>query len=171
MNKGVKYSNRFKMRDLFANPQLANVFPQFDEKAPLQNVYSFADTERRVLQYLKGVFNGTVTGDGELAVKGKHENILRRTNEMKGVIETFFNSMPTVVKGIRHNTNLYLPYSTLDQIADLNTSYKKLSAMKAVLENIMYNPDFQSTKSRNAPLPVSYAKKQEAWKKKVDYKE
>lgn len=171
MNKGVKYSNRFKMRDLFANPQLANVFPQFDEKAPLQNVYSFADTERRVLQYLKGVFNGTVTGDGELTVKGKHENILRRTNEIKGVIETFFNSMPTVVKGIRHNTNLYLPYSTLDQIADLNTSYKKLSAMKAVLENIMYNPDFQSTKSRNAPPPVSYAKKQEAWKKKVDYKE
>lgn len=166
-----KYSNRFKMRDLFANPQLANVFPQFDEKAPLQNVYSFADTERRVLQYLKGVFNGTVTGDGELTVKGKHENILRRTNEMKGVIETFFNSMPTVVKGIRHNTNLYLPYSTLDQIADLNTSYKKLSAMKAVLENIMYNPDFQSTKSRNALPPVSYAKKQEAWKKKVDYKE
>jgi hypothetical protein len=166
----MTYNNIFKMRDLFANPALAKVFPQFERGANLQNVYSFAQTERRVLEYLKNVFNGAITGEGKLTVKGKHKDVLRRLTQLQGAIEELFNSMPSVVKNLRNNTKLYLPYATLSQIGSLNTPYKKYMAMRAVLDNIRYNPDFNSQSSIKNPS-AQYMKQQNAWKKKVGFKE
>ncbi len=53
-----EYNNRLRMRDLFMNPQLANVFPQFNSGKPLKNVYSFAETEESVQNYLVAALNG-----------------------------------------------------------------------------------------------------------------
>ena len=160
----MNYNSRFKMQDLFTNPQMSKVFPQF--KNTTQSVYSFAEVEKRVQEYLKGVLNAKLGDDG-LIVRGKHAAVLRRVNALQGVIEALFNSMPSVAKNIRKNTSLYLPYSTLNQIGELNTSFKKIAAMKAVLENITYNPNFNSQNT----ISPSFKRKQDAWKLKVGFKE
>jgi len=159
------------MQDLFMNPKLANVFPQFERGAKVQSVYSFAETERRVLEYLKNVLNGSVTGQGELSVKGKHKTVLRQVRDLQAVIEAFFNSMPSVAKNLRSNTKLYLPFATLQQLESASGYQSKFKAMKAVLENINYNPDFDSQNGVISNSPMPYQKRQELWKKKVGYKE
>ncbi len=63
-----EYNNRLRMRDLFMNPKLAGVFPQFEPGERLQNVYSFAQTEKRVRDYLVAALNGKITADGNIAV-------------------------------------------------------------------------------------------------------
>ena len=59
----MRYNNRLRMQDLFMNPALAGVFPQFKRGKKLQNVYSYAEVEKRVAEYLAGALNGTITGD------------------------------------------------------------------------------------------------------------
>jgi hypothetical protein len=167
----AKYNDIFKMRDLFMNPKLAGVFPQFERGVRLQNVYSFAQVERRILEYLKNVFNGSVTDEGELIVRGKKIDVLRRVTQLQGAIEVFFNNMPSIVKNLRSNTKLYLPYATLSQIEGLNTAYKKYGAMREVLENVNYNPNFSSQNGIQSPSALPYQKRQDAWKKKVGFKE
>ena len=168
----MNYNNLFKMQDLFANPNLAGVFPQFDKARPKQGYanYSLAETEKRVQNYLVGVLNGVLTGQGEIQVKGQYKSVLNRVRQLQPLIEGLFNSLPSIQKNLRKNTALYLPYATLGQIAELNTPYKKQQAIKAVLDNLNYNPDFQSANSVQSNSPVSFQKRQAAWKKKTGWK-
>lgn len=151
----------FTMRDLFQNPKMANVLPQIEKGSALQNVYSFRVTEERVKNYIKGVFNAQEDDDG-LIVRGKHKQVIRRLNNLKGQIEALFNAMPTVVKNIRANTKLRLPYATLSQIEGLDDYNKRAALIKQVLDNINYNPDFNSR--------IKESKQQKAWEKRTNYK-
>jgi len=149
----------FTMRDLFQNPNMADVLPQIKKGSALQNVYSFKVTEERVKNYIKGVFKAQ-DGDDGLIVRGKHKQVVRRLNSLKGQIEALFNAMPTVVKNIRSNTKLRLPYATLSQIERLDDYSKRAVLIKQVLDNLNYNPDFTSRES----------KQQKAWEKRTNYK-
>lgn len=166
-----QYNTQFKMQDLLMNPQLANVFPQFDKNKPLQNVYSFAEVEKKVLEYLKSAFNGEITGSGELIVNGKKKSILRQVRALQTTIEAFFNSMPSIAKNLRSNTKLYTPFASLKQLEELKDPQKKLAAITAIMENIQYNSNFNSQNSLPSQSPIPFQKRQEAWKKKVGYKE
>ena len=151
----------FTMRDLFQNPKMANVLPQIEKGSALQNVYSFRVTEERVKNYIKGVFNAREDDDG-LIVRGKHKQVIRRLNNLKGQIEALFNAMPTVVKNIRANTKLRLPYATLSQIERLDDYNKRAMLIKQVLDNLNYNPDFNSR--------IKESRQQKAWEKRTNYK-
>lgn len=166
----MKYSQDFTMQELFTNKKLDKVFPQF-KQGKLQNVYSFRDTEERVLQFLKGLLNGRVVNESDLQVKGQHRDVLRRVKASKWLIEDIINNTPAIVKNIRKNAKLYLPYATIDSISGITDYDKKMQALKEVMDNLNYNPDMQGNTRLKSNVPMSYLKRQEAWKKKVGYKE
>lgn len=165
-----QYNNLIRMRDLFMNPKLAGVFPQFDPGEKLQNVYSFAQTEKRVQDYLVAALNGKVTAEGEIAVKGKQSAVLSRVRALQAVIESFINDMPKVVQALRKNTPLYLPYATLKQLEETKTSAAKIKAMRAVMDNFQYNSDMGALNSVKNEKPEQFAKNKKAWEKKVGYR-
>lgn len=158
--------NTFSMRDLFANPEMQDVFPQFAGK--LQNVYSFAAVEKRIKSYLKNAFSARESSDGGLIVRGKHMDVLKKVTAMKTTLENLFNNTPAIVKNIRSNSKVYLPYTTTLQVANLKTPAQKIRALNYVLENINYNPDFRSMNRIKAPTPFEI--RQKRWEKKVGYK-
>lgn len=160
----MRYNNKFRMRDLFLNSQLSNVFPQFDKQ-----YHSYLEIERKALEYLKSILNGKITSKNQLTVKGKHNDILQRVRNLQALIEGFFNNTSAIEYGIRNNSKLYLPYISLKQIAELDTIEKKQSALQDVLDNILYNPEFQGQNFK--PATLAYLKRQNEWKKKVSYKE
>jgi len=166
----MRHNNLFKMQDLFMNPSLAGVFPQF-RTVPNHRVHSFAEVEQRMLDHLSGVLGGTKQGRGELTVQGIHSQVLRQVQGLKASIEALFNNTGGVVQGLRNNTNLYLPYATLGQIGSLDTVAKKTQAIKQVLDNLAFNPDFQGRVATTSQYSQSYLKLQEAWKKRVGFKE
>ena len=165
-----QYNNLIRMRDLFMNPKLAGVFPQFDPGEKLQNVYSFAQTEKRVRDYLVVALNGKITAEGEIAVKGKQSAVLSRVRALQAVIESFINDMPKVVQALRKNTPLYLPYATLKQLEETKTSAAKIKAMRAVMDNFQYNSDMGALNSVKNEKPEQFAKNKKAWEKKVGYR-
>lgn len=119
----------------------------------MQNVYSFAEVERRVQEYLSSALNGTVTGDGEITVNGKQKAVLSQVRQLQSLIEGFFNNMPKVVSALRRNTPLCLPYATQRQLANITTTEGKIKAMQAVMDNFQYNTDLcalNSVKHENA---------------------
>lgn len=165
-----QYNNSLRMRDLFMNPKLAGVFPQFALGERLQNVYSFAQTEKRVQDYLVAALNGTITADGSIAVKGKQQAVLSRVRALQAVIEGFINDMPKVVQALRKNTPLYLPYATLKQLEDSKTTAAKIKAMRAVMDNFQYNPDLGALNSVKKENPEQFDRNKKAWEKKVGYR-
>lgn len=165
-----QYNNLIRMRDLFMNSKLAGVFPQFDPGERLQNVYSFAQTEKRVRDYLVAALNGKITADGDIAVKGKQPAVLSRVRALQAVIEGFINDMPKVVQALRKNTPLYLPYATLKQLEETKTTAAKIKAMRAVMDNFQYNSDMGALNSVKNEKPEQFARNKKAWEKKVGYR-
>ena len=158
----MQYNNKFTIQDLFQNRKLANVLPQFYKKDGLKNVYSFQWVEDKVKSYLKGVFKAKIIGE-ELIIRGKHKDKLKEIKRLKLVIESMFNDMPSITKNIRKNTRLILPIENLESLKQIKTMDGKLKLMELILENVKYNPDFQ-TKQKITPL---YLKEQRRWFKKV----
>ena len=150
------------MQDLFQNRKLASVLPQFYKKDGLKNVYSFNWVEDKVTKYLKNVLKARVVDD-ELVIRGKHKDRLKEVKRLKVVIESMFNNMPSITKNIRKNTRLILPIQNIESLREIKTLDGKLNIMELVLENVKYNPDFQ-TKQKITPL---YLKEQKRWLKKV----
>lgn len=165
-----QYNNQFGAADLFMNPAMAGVFPQFTENDKLKNVYSFAETEKRVQNYLVGVLNGTVTGDGEIVVRGQHQSILNKIRHLQPLIEGLFNNMPKVVQAIRKNTPLYLPYATKKQIEDIKTPAQKQRALQLVMDNLQYNSEFGALNSVKREAPERFAQNKKKWEQKVNYR-
>lgn len=165
-----QYNHSLRMRDLFMNPRLAGVFPQFAPGERLQNVYSFAQTEKLVQDYLVAALNGTITAEGAIAVKGQQPAVLSRVRALQAVIEGFINDMPKVVQALRKNTPLYLPYATLKQLEETKTSVAKIKAMRAVMDNFQYNSDMGALNSVKNEKPEQFAKNKKAWEKKVGYR-
>lgn len=165
-----QYNSNLRMRDLFMNPKLAGVFPQFEQGEKLQNVYSFAQTEKRVQDYLVNALNGTLTADGSIAVKGKQQAVLSQVRALQAVIEGFINDIPKVVQALRKNAPLYLPYATLKQLEETKTTAGKIKAMRAVMDNFQYNPDFGALNSVKKENPEQFDRNKKAWEKKVGYR-
>ena len=166
----MRYNNRLRMQDLFMNPALAGVFPQFERGEKLQNVYSFAEVEKRVAEYLAGALNGTITGEGEITVRGKQQDVLSRVRQLQGLIESFFNDTPKVVAALRRNTPLYLPYATLKQLERLHTTEDKIKAMQAVMENFQYNTELGSLNTVKHEGAEQFARHKREWETKVGYR-
>lgn len=150
------------MQELFQNRKLANVFPQLYKRDGLKNVYSFKWVEEKVKSYVKSVFRAKVVGE-ELIIRGKHRDRLKEIKRLKTVIESMFNTMPSITKNIRKNTRLLLPIESVEELKQVKTMEEKLQVMEWILENIKYNPNFQ-TKQKSTPL---YIKEQKRWMKKV----
>lgn len=165
------YNNHFKMQDLLANPSLQSVFPQFKCGVFIKNVYSFAEVAHWISEYLINAFSGLLTGDGELVIKGMYKTRFKQISALKPIIEGFFNNIPSVAKNIRSNTKLYTTFATLGQIADIKSPSGKIAALKQIIDNINYNPDFNSQNSVTNKSPIPFQKRQENWKIKVGYKE
>lgn len=160
--------NHIGLRDLLQNRALASVLPQFPKSMPLQNVYSYAKVEEMVAKYITKLLpKSKYDGEGEIIARGKHETVLKQVRNAVPMIETFFNSTPSIVKNIRRNTKLYLPYNTIGQMEGIKATEDKLKLMQEILENITYNPDFNTVQS----IDKTYARLQAQWKKKVGYKE
>lgn len=162
--------NSFGMRDLFQNPALEGVFPQFNKDEKLQNVYSFAEVEKRVQNYLAAALNGTVTGDGELTVNGKQQTVLNQVKQLAPLIESFFDNTPKIAAGIRRNKQLYLPYATRKQMEDIKTTAGKIKAMRAVMDNFQYNSDLNALNSVKHEQPELFSRNKNAWERKVGYR-
>lgn len=150
------------MQELFQNRKLANVFPQLYKRDGLKNIYSFQWVEEKITSYLKGVLRAKIVGE-ELIVRGKHRDRLKEIKRLKTVIESMFNTMPSITKNIRKNTRLLLPIESVEEFKQVKTMEGKLQVMEWILENIKYNPNFQ-TKNKITPL---YIKEQRRWMKKV----
>ena len=165
-----QYNNRLRMRDLFMNSALGGVFPQFSPTDKLQNVYSFAEVEARVQKYLASALNGTITGNGELTVRGKQQAVLTRVRQLQPLIEDFFNNMPKVAQALRRNTPLYLPYATKKQLEDITTPTGKIKAMRAVMDNFQYNTDLGALNSIKNEKTDQFARNKKAWESKVGYR-
>jgi len=167
----MEYNNRFTMKDLFMNPQLSNIFPQFPRGGALKNVYSGTEIERRIKEYLKNVLKGAMTGQDEMLVRGKHGTILRHVQRFKAVIEQFFNNIPAVVMNLRRNTKLYTPFTSISELADISSATKKREMMKIALDNLTYNPDFGAPFGIRSSQLLNFKKRQADWMEKVGYKE
>lgn len=152
------------------NPALEGIFPQFDKIENLQDVYSFANTEERVKKYLIRVLRARETDGGELIAKGKQYMILRRVQELAPLIEGLFKDMPKVVKALRANTKLYLPYATIKQMAGISGREAKQRALKFVLDNFQYNSDFGALNSIKNQSPAMFARYKREWELKVNYR-
>ncbi len=164
-----KYNNRLTARDLFMNSAMSGVFPQFSD-AKLQNVYSFAEVEKRVQNYLAAALNGTVSGDGELTVNGNYNKVLEQVRQLKPMIETFFNNTPKVAQAIRKNTPFYLPYATKNQLERIKSTENKTKAMREVLDNLQYNESFGALNSIKNEPSEKFARNRKKWEAKVGYR-
>lgn len=158
----MQYSNKFTMQDLFQNRKLANILPQFYKRDGLKNVYSFQWVEEKVKSYVKSVLRAKIVGE-ELIVRGKHREKIKEIRRLKTVIESMFNTMPSITKNIRRNTRLLLPIESVEEFKQVKTMEGKLQVMEWIVENIKYNPEFQ-TKQKSTSL---YIKEQKRWMKKV----
>lgn len=161
------YNDRISMKDLFQNKELSNILPQFKDE-DLKNVQSFDWVNDKVKQYIQNALNAEIEGE-EIIVKGKKSNVLQ---SLQYTLEAFFNAMPSIVKNIRKNTKLYLPYSNLAQIKGLRTDEQKIKFLNSVLDNVNYNPDFRSLDDRNIDIynsGVPFEKRQAQWAEIVGY--
>lgn len=164
------YNNRISMKDLFQNNELSNILPQFKDE-DLKNVQSFDWVNDKVKEYIKNALNAKIDGD-EIIVNGKKSNVLQSLQRMKYTLEAFFNAMPSIVKNIRKDTKLYLPYSNLAQIKSLKDEKQKIFLLNSILDNVNYNPDFRSLDDRNIDIynsGVSFEKRQAQWAEIVGY--
>ena len=163
------FNNRITMKELFQNKEMADILPQFEDK-DLKNVQSFDWVNDKVKEYIKNALNAEIDGE-EIVVRGKKSNVLQSLQRMKYTLEAFFNAMPSIVKNIRKNTKLYLPYN-LAQIKSLRTDKQKIRFLNSVLDNVNYNPDFRSLDDRNIDIynsGVSFEKRQAQWAEIVGY--
>lgn len=165
----MQFNNKFGMKDLFMNRQLKNIFPQFTRQDKLQNVYKFEWIEKKVAEYIKNVFNGRMS-NGEIIIRGKFKDKFKEIKAMQTLIEDMFNNMPAITKNVRKNTKLITPFQCVEQLKEINEPSKKLQVMQIVMDNLNYNPDFQSQdRFRSKYLPNDYYKRQQIWMNQVGY--
>ena len=166
----MRFNNQISMKDLFQNKEIENILPQFRD-GDLKNVQSFEWVNGKVKEYIKTSLNGEIK-DGQLYLKGKKLNVLQSLQRMKYTLEAFFNAIPSIVKNIRHNTKLYLPFSNMAQIKSLRTDEQKVSFLNMILDNVNYNPDFRSLNDRNIDIynsGIPFEKRQAQWAEIVGY--
>ena len=73
-----------------------------------------------------------------------------------------------IIKG--ENKSVYTSVSSISQIVNMNTPQKKLCFLNEILDNINYNPDFNSQNSVRSHSGKSYGERQRAWMRRVGYR-
>jgi len=165
----VQFNDKFGLKDLFMNKELKGLFPQFKKKDRLQNVYSFEWIEKKIADYIKSAFNGRKSGD-EIIIPGKFKDKFKEIKAMQTMLEDMFNNMPAITKNVRKNTKLITPFQCVEQLKEIQDPRKKIQAMQIVLDNLNYNPDFQSqNRFRSEIMPHDYYRRQQIWMKTVGY--
>ena len=164
-------NNKLKMKDLFQNPKLASIFPQFKEDEIYQNIQSEKYIQEKVKQYLENALGGQFLG-GNLTISGKKEDIFQKVQVFKYTLEGFFNNLQSITRNLRRNTAVYTPFNNVQDILMMSTNEQKIMALNIILNNINYNPDFKSENSVQVyNSKLSFIQRQEIWKRKVGYKQ
>ncbi len=164
----MQFNNKFGMQDLFINKELKQIFPQFTKKDKLKNVYSFEWVDKKVSDYIKSAFNGRKVGD-EIIIKGKFKDKFREIKALKPLLEDMFNNMPSITKNIRKNTKILTPFQSIEQLKNVTDPKSKMMVMQIILDNINFNPDFQSENRISKLKTPSYLRKQQKWLTSVGY--
>ena len=139
----MQFNDKFSIKDIFMDKELKGLFPQFNKKDKLKNVYSYEWIEDKIANYIKSVFNGRMS-NGEIVIKGKFKQRFQEIKALQNVIEDMFNNLPAITKNIRNNTRLITPFQCKEQLKGLKNPRQKIMAMQIVLDNLNYNPEFQS---------------------------
>ena len=161
----MKCNDRFSMKDLFMNKELKGVFPQFTKKETMQKNINMEQIEKKVASYIKSVFNGRMSG-GEIIIKGKYKEKFKQIKALVPTLESMFDNYSKITENIRNNARLITPFFSVEQLKAFEDPKKKLMAMQIVLDNILYNPEFQKN---NQPVSNEYLKRQQKWLKSVGY--
>ena len=111
----MRFFEKLSMKDLFYNKDLEGIIPQFEMCERLQNVRSFDWIEDKIKNYIKMVFSGQFEGDA-LIIKGKHKTILRAVQGLKITLEALYDNLPKIIKGLRKDTKLFLPFQSIEQV-------------------------------------------------------
>lgn len=166
----MQFNDKFGMQDLFMNEELKGLFPQFLKTDSQKNVFSYEWIDKKVTDYIKSVFNGTKTKDGEIEISGKFDDIYKQISAMKGLIENMFDNMPAITKNIRKNTKVFLPFQSIEQMKNISDPVDKMRVMQIIFDNLNYNPDFKSEdRFSNKQFNDNFYKRQDLWLKSVGY--
>lgn len=165
-----QYNDRLRMRDLFMNPRLACVFPQFSMNEKLQGTLTICEIKKRVVEYLASALNGTITGDGMLSVNGKVQTVLNHVRQFQPLVEGLYNNIPKIAQALKSNTVLYLPYATCKQLENIKSLDGKIKAMQAVIDNFQYNSELGALNSVRKEKPEQFALNKKLWERKVGYR-
>lgn len=158
------------MQDLFINPKLACIFPQFSIDEKSQNALTLGEIKKRVAEYLAAALNGIILSDGTLSVKYKTQTVLNRVRHLQPLIEGLYSNIPKVTQALRKNTALYLPYATRGQLENIRDTNGKIKAMRAVMDNFQYNSELGALGSVKKEKSEQFALNKKAWEKKVGYR-
>lgn len=167
----MKYNDSFGMRDFFCNEKLTGVVPQFNPKDLESDRLSEDKVFDRCKEVLNSFLGGEICGD-KITVTGKSKSaVMSAVRSCAAVLESMFNNSEELIKGIKNNKKLYTTAASVSQVKGFADDGQKLKFLKEILDNINYNPDFNSQNSIASNSPVPYRERQEKWKKKVGYKE
>ena len=166
----AKYNNQMTMQRLFQNPKLSGVLPQFEKGESIKG-YSTLEIVRRVEVYIKELITAEQIEERHLKVGGKHEKVLSKVRKAVPLIEQFFNAAPEISKNIKSNQKVYTTFVSVAQLENLKSIGKRLEVLKQVLENIDFNQNFNALNSLSNLPPIEFSKEQQAWAKKVGFKE
>lgn len=131
-----------------------------------------AAANKRLNQYLaeirKGIENITANG---IEVTGKTSaSVMRIVTACKTVLEAMFNNSTSLLRNIRDNRRVYTSAASIAQIAELDDPRKKLKFLNEILDNMNYNPEFNSQNTIPSHSTNPYRERQKAWARRVGYK-
>ncbi len=166
----MRFNNIFGMQDFFCNNSLSGIVPQVDkcdiERGELSEYKIFTCCQN----VLNGFLNGILTDDGIVVINKSRSVVLRVVTACKSVLEAMFDNSQSLLRNIGENKSVYTSVSSISQIVNMNTPQKKLCFLNEILDNINYNPDFNSQNSVRSHSGKSYGERQRAWMRRVGYR-
>jgi len=167
----MRYNTRFTVRDMFCNERLKGVVPQLTKEDLTGEEMRDEQIFEQCRDILCNALGGTVT-DGKITVDNKPKAaVLAVVRSYTPLLESMFGNLPSIAANIRKNTRLYTTVASISQLEHLETPKAKRALLRQILDNLNYNPDFNSPDCVPSASPLPFRERQEQWKKKVNYKE
>lgn len=165
----MKFTNNLKMKDLFQNPKCVGIIPQIETKS-LNKKPSPSEIDKSIKSYLEGVFNSKFSGS-HMKVNGKKKEVLSQVQNLKWILEAIYNNYDSIKKNLLKNTPVYTPFKSVSEIEKINNFKQKYNTLNAILDNLNYNPDFESENSvRVFHTNMNFIQRRNMWLRKVGYK-
>ncbi len=165
----MRYHNYFRMQDFFCNDQLVGIVPQFDKRDLMRNEVSDETIYIQCRNVINGFLNGKVTSNGIEVRDMPIKSVMRIVTSCKYVLEAMFDNADSIIRNVRNNKRVYTTVETFSQIVDFDAD-KKLEFLNDILDNINYNPEFNSQNSVHSYSAMPYKERQRAWARRVGYK-